>query len=183
MIFISEHQCNNGGIVLDYVSILTFFTGYIIAEIIRRMNRAENFNAQIFNKRLDVFSELYATWNRTYKDISDFIESIISQTISEDTDLFEVQFILVKPLLQLLDEKALFFSQELIVQCGAAFLAPDDYSVETCQKYLEHIREQNKLIAGMIRDEAGLTMLNKNIKGIIRYNHKSDLITYLKKCK
>ena len=78
------------------------------------MNRAENFNAQIFNKRLDVFSELYATWNRTYKDVSDFIESIISQTISEDTDLFEVQFILGqhKQVSQPLFESYYFFSRE-----------------------------------------------------------------------
>lgn len=168
---------------MDYMSILIFFAGYIIAEIIRRMNRAENFNAQIFNKRLDVFSELYAKWNHTYGDVSDFIQSIINQTIPKDIDLQELQFVLVKPLLEFLDEKALFFSQELIVQCGAAFLPPEDYSAETCQKYLEDIQEQNKLVTEIIRDESGLTMLNKNIKGIIRYNHKSDLIAYFKKCK
>ena len=168
---------------MDYVSILTFFAGYIIAETIRRINRAENFNAQIFNKRLDVFSELYATWNHTYGEVYSFIQSVIDQTLSKETDLFESQFVLIKPLLELLDEKALFFSQELTVQCGAAFLAPDDYSIETCQKYLKHIQEQNKLVTGMIRNESGLTMLNKNIKDIIRYEHRSDLITYFNKCK
>ena len=29
----------------------------------------------------------------------------------------------------------------------------------------------------MIRDELELTVLNKNIKGIIKYKHKSDIIT------
>lgn len=165
---------------MEYISIITFFAGYLISEIIRRINRAESFNTQIFNKRLDVFSELYSTWNRAYMDVSTFIEAIINGEFSENDDLDGTHFILVSPLLKLLDEKALFFSQELCVHCGAALLCPDDYSEESCKAYLERIKKQNKIVTNMIRDESGLTMLNKNIKGIIKYKHKSDIITRFK---
>lgn len=165
---------------MEYISIITFIAGYLISEIIRRINRAENFNTQIFNKRLDVFSELYSTWNRAYMDVSTFIEAIINGDFSESDDLDGTHFILVSPLLKLLDEKALFFSQELCIHCGAALLCPDDYSEESCKTYLERIKKQNRIVINMIRDESGLTMLNKNIKGIIKYKHKSDIITYLK---
>lgn len=168
---------------MDYLSIITFFAGYIISEIIRRMNRAENFNTQIFNKRLDIFSELYCIWNNTYENVSNFFHDILDNKFTSDIDLHEEQLRIVEPLLKFLDEKALFFSQELCVQCGAAFLRPDEYTEETCQKYLELIQEQNKIVTKMIRDESGLTMLNKNIKGIIGYRHKSELITYFKRIK
>lgn len=168
---------------MEYFGIITFLAGYIISELIRRMNRAENFNSQIFNRRLDVFSELYSTWNSAYKNVSDLIQSVINGTVPDDVDLAEAHFQCVQPLLMLLDEKALFFSEELCVQCGAALLGPERYTVKDCQDYLDTIRTQNKVVTGMIRDESGLSMLNKNIKGIIGYKHKSELITYYSELK
>lgn len=130
---------------------------------------------------MDVFSELYSTWNSTYQDVYDFIEAIINKRITDDDSLRDEQFVIISPLLSFLDGKALFFSQELSVQCGAALMFPDNYSEAECRKYLKHIQEQNKIVTKMIRDESGLTMLNKNIKGIIKYKHKSDVISYFKK--
>ena len=99
----------NGENTIEYISLITFIAGYLISEIIRRINRAESFNTQIFNKRLDVFSELYSTWNRAYMDISNFIEAIIDGSFSENDDLDETHFILVSPLLKILDEKEIYF--------------------------------------------------------------------------
>lgn len=135
---------------MEYISILTFVAGYIISEIIRRMNRAETFNAQIFEKRLDVFAELYSTWNKVSQNIFDFIEKAMTEENPDSYSLLEEQFRLVSPLLSLLDEKALFFSEELCIQCGAAFLGPDDYSKESYEEYLTKIRTDGKVVKDMI---------------------------------
>ena len=57
-----------------------------------------------------------------------------------------------------------------------------------CQKkivnrYLIELEKQNKIVITMLKNESGLSMLNKNIKNIIRYKHKSDIITYYEICK
>jgi len=166
---------------MEYISIITFFAGFIISEIIRRLNRAESFNTQIFNKRLDVFCELYSIWNSAYDNMTTFIETIANDTVPNDVNLSEHHFKIVEPLLRYIDEKALFFSEELCVQCGAAFLGFDDFTKEGCKQYLENLQQQNKIVTTMIKCESGLNMLNKNIKGIIRYKHKSAIISYYKK--
>lgn len=166
---------------MEYISIITFIAGYVISELIRRLNRAENFNTQIFNKRLDVFSELYCKWNQTYQNMSRFIESIGTSGETDKSTLLVEHFSIVEPLLHYLDENALFISKELQVQCGAALLPGDGFSKEECDRYLNEIAEQNKAVTAMIEAESGMTMLNKNIKKIINYQHRSEIVDYFKK--
>ena len=71
---------------MEYLGVFTFTFGFIISEIIRRLNRAESFNTQIFNKRLDVFCELYSIWNNSYKEMTTFIQAII------DDNFFPAKF-------------------------------------------------------------------------------------------
>lgn len=164
---------------MEYIiSLITFFAGFIISELIRRSNRAETFNAQIFNKRLDMFCELYYLWNNTYEEIHTYIESIIEETFPANITPEEYHFQIVEPLLHLLDENSLFFSEELCVHCGASLMGPEDYSISSCKEYLTDLSETSKTVKEMIKNESGLTMLNKNIKTIIKYKHKSDIITY-----
>lgn len=168
---------------MEYIiSILTFFLGFIIAEIIRRMNRAEAFNAQIFNKRLDVYCELYALWNKTYTAVTALIESIIEADCVDENAL-DNHLNLVIPLMNYMDKNSLFISEELVIQCGSAFLGFGDLSKDDSANYLSILQEQNKIVTAMIRDESGLSMLNKNIKSIIDYKHKSPIITYFHKAK
>lgn len=166
---------------MEYIiSIITFFAGFVISELIRRMNRAESFNAQIFNKRLEVYCGLYALWNKTYSNMVDFTQAICDDEL-EQGDKLDVHLKLLTPLLNYLDTNSLFLSEELVVQCGSAYLGFDDFSKEEAPKYLLTIQEQNKVVIAMIKSESGLDMLNKNIKSILHYRHKSPVISYYHK--
>lgn len=159
------------------ISIITFFAGFIISELIRRMNRAETFNTQIFNKRLEVYCGLYALWNKTYSNMVDFAEAIADDELEQEARL-DAHLKLLTPLLNYLDANSLFLSEELVVQCSSAYLGFDDSSKDDAAKYLSNIQAQNKAVIAMIKAESGLDMLNKNIKNIIHYRHKSPVISY-----
>lgn len=169
---------------MDYViSALMLLGGYIIAEIIRRINRAESLSEIIFEKRLYAFLELYRIFNDTYEKCSNFLEVIVSEEMEETEETSIAYFVLVEPLLEHLDANAMFLSEELLIQCGAAFLGPEEFTKEQCQEYLNHIQRTNAETLMMIKNESGMTMLNKKIKNITGYKHTSPVINYYTKLK
>ena len=164
---------------MDYViSALMLLGGYVIAEIIRRINRAESFSEIIFEKRLYAFLELYRIFNSTYEKCSDFLEAVVNEELEETEETKMSYFDVIEPLLRHLDANAMFFSEELSVQCGAAFLGPEEFTKEQCQEYLYKIRRANAETLMMIKNESGMTMLNKKIKRITGYKHSSPVIKY-----
>lgn len=164
---------------MDYViSALMLLGGYVIAEIIRRINRAESFSEIIFEKRLYAFLELYRIFNSTYEKCSDFLEAVVNEELEETEETKMSYFDVIEPLLRHLDANAMFFSEELSVQCGAAFLGPEEFTKEQCQEYLYKIRRANAETLMMIKNESGMTMLNKKIKRITGYKHTSPVIKY-----
>lgn len=170
---------------MEYVvNALMLLGGYIIAEIIRRINRAESFSEIIFEKRLYAFLELYRIFCSTYEKCSDFLETVISEEIEEESEEMKIAYFdIIEPLLRHLDANAMFFSEELSVQCGAAFLGPEEFKKEQCQEYLGKIRCTNAETLMMIKNESGMTMLNKKIKHITGYKHTSAVINYYTKLK
>lgn len=164
---------------MDYViSALMLLGGYVIAEIIRRINRAESFSEIIFEKRLYAFLELYRIFNSTYEKCSDFLEAVVNEELEETEETKMSYFDVIEPLLRHLDANAMFFSEELSVQCGAAFLGPEEFTKEQCREYLYEIRRANAETLMMIKNESGMTMLNKKIKRITGYKHSSPVIKY-----
>ena len=77
----------------------------------------------------------------------------------------------------------LFLSEELCVQCGAAFLGFEDLSKSDCEKYLIDLQTEYRTVNDMIKNESGLSRLNKNMRNIIKYKHNSPIITYYKEQK
>ncbi len=161
---------------MEYISIITFFAGFIISEIIRRFNRAETFNIQVFNKRLEVYCGLYSKWTKTYNKMTEFVQNIEGHNDIETLNKKHYQISLL--LLNYLDDNALFISEELSVHCCAALLGFDDFSKDDCENYLNELQTQNKIVTEMIKNESGLNMLNKNIRSIVKYKHKSEIISY-----
>ena len=101
---------------MEYIDILTFLAGYFISELLRRWNRIESYNSQIFSKRLDVYCKLYSLWNKAYCDVIDFIENLkeSKQEYEHKQDIHTEIFVLIRPFLLYLDESSLFLSEELI---------------------------------------------------------------------
>lgn len=167
------------------IPIVTFCVGFIVSEITRRINRAETINFQIFNKRLDVYSKLYSLLNKTYNDLNDLAELIKSDNCSsiEQNNFASIHWQAVAPLLEYLDNNALFISDELIVQCGTTFFPIDDYSEEGVAEYFDELGRGYKAIVLMIKSESGLDKLNKNMKKILGYKHKSEVISYFNSIK
>lgn len=168
---------------MDYIiNLLMLLGGYIIAEIIRRINRAENLNSIIFEKRLNAFVELYHMINVTYEQCNQFL-STVDNTKESFEEINEKYVRLMIPLTIFLDENALFFSDDLIVQCGATFLGPENFSKEQYKNNINDIQQEYTITKDMIKNESGMTMLNKSIKHIIKFKHKSAVVSYYKALK
>jgi len=186
---VGEHFDLIGGLSMDFgsfmIPIITFCVGFFISEITRRLNRAETINVQIFNRRLEVYSELYVILNNTYNDISAFVELLNDESSPniDNNDVLSYHWEAIVPLLKYLDNNALFISEELTVQCGAVFAPLDDFSEKGISDYLINLSEGYKAISFMIKSESGLNKLNKNLKRILGYRHKSEIISYYHKLK
>ncbi len=161
------------------VSIITFVLGFIISEIIRRLNRTEALNIQIFEKRLNVYIELYEIWEEAYSNMCTYVHTLKDEKIFLDSDeFFEKTFYIVEPLLMYMDKMSLILSDELKVHCGAVFLGYDDNISDGYDAYLKELAEQNLKVKNMIKSEIGIDKLNKNMKKIMKYNHDSAVISY-----
>ncbi len=164
---------------MEYIDILTFLAGYFISELLRRWNRIESYNSQIFSKRLDVYCKLYSLWNKSYCDVIDLIEDLKEnkQEYENKQDIHAEIFILIRPLFLYLDESSLFLSEELKIQCATAFVS-DMTEEGKWDEYIAEIRQQNIIVKKMILDESGMSSINKKIKQIVKYKHKSPIIDY-----
>lgn len=165
---------------MDYISIATFIFGFIIAELIRRWNRAETFNSCIFNTRLKVYCDLFSLIANVYSEMTEFIETAKKDSDSYGTEIEEIHFSIVEPLLRFIDENALFLSEELCIQCSAMFMC-NAWEDGDWLRYSENIMKQNKNAVEMIKVESGMSYLNKSMKKIIKYSHNSPIISYYHK--
>ena len=163
-------------LISGITSVLTFCLGFIISEVVRRINRAEMINVQIFDKRLEIYHKFRSLINRTYKAKIEFHEHLKSGE-------YEPEYIAQKyneaviALMEFMDDNSLFISEELGVHCMTTFVShPEEYSeIEQCERELS---EDYKSIIQMLHSESGMKMLNKSMKKMLKYQHKSEYISY-----
>ena len=158
------------------IPILTFCVGFIISEVVRRINRAEMINVKIFDKRLEVYHELSAIINRTYHAKTEFCDALRNGE-SDSESVAERHNDAVLTLMSYFDDNALFISEELGIHCMTTFIStPSEFS--DIEEYESNLRDDYKSIKQIIQTESGMKMLNKNMKRMMKYKHKSEYISY-----
>ena len=157
------------------IGLLGIIIGIVLAEIIRRANRIESLNNQIFNVRLKAFIDLYRLMQDTYVEVSEFIDNfknydqVIWNEMASKTIFSIVCFT---------DQNGFLISEQLKLQCCTLYMGLEDIDSKSIDSYRSELQEKHKNTIIMIQNESGINRINKNLKGIIRFSHKSPVIEY-----
>ena len=157
------------------IGLIGIIIGIVLTEFIRRTNRIESFNNQIFNERLKAFIDLYRLMQDTYVQVNEYIDNFnnyehkIWNEIVSDTIFSIVRFT---------DENGFLISEQLKLQCCALYMGLEDIDSKSKDSYISELQEQHKNTIIMIQNESGINQINKKIKDIIKHNHESPVIEY-----
>lgn len=159
--------------------------GLVSNELLRRRSRIEQYSQEIFLRRLQVYEGLYqklrATSNVVYaleKDPSENWSNILDESSSVFLDLARYT-----------DECKLYLDEEVVMHCYLTALVLPTRS-ETLAQFQEGMDEkikeywENMQIATLlIREETGLSELNKLYRHITKPKHNSEYIKEYQKNK
>lgn len=151
--------------------------GIFLNELIRRNNRTENLNDQIFNRRLEEYIELHDLLVNQYQIILELFDNFNE---FNDEQKLEIISDVIFPIVIFNDKKSFFLSEELIVQTSTLFMGIENIQEADIEKTSEKISIDYDKTIDMIKNESGIKKVNKNFKKILKYNHKSDIIKYYK---
>lgn len=105
--------------------------GILLNELIRRMNRIEELNKQIFNKRMDEYIALHALMNKQYSLLGEMIESLEDYSQDERNKMSST---LIFPIAQF-NDRSFFISEELAVQTTSLFMGVEDVEIKELSEY------------------------------------------------
>ena len=149
--------------------------GIFLTELIRRTNRIESLNNQIFNERLKAFIDLYRFMQNTYVQVTEIIDNINKYGQEAWTEIVsDMIFTIVK----FTDKNGFLISEPLKIQCCTLYMGLEDMDQESIKNYKSQLQENHKNTIIMIQNESGINQINKKIKKILRYNHESSVIEY-----
>lgn len=171
-------------IVGSLIGLVGLLLGLLSGEYFRRRSRIEGYSKEIFLKRLEIYEVLYEKLNiastlagKFEKADIDTVEALVARTHA-----------LVLETAQFSDEKGLYINDELMMQCMLTLMSlPSEGTPEELEIFK---REQLGEFWGncrvsklMIREETGLSELDKLFRGITRAKHDSEYIKYYREKK
>jgi hypothetical protein len=162
------------------IGILGVLLGILVNEAIRRHRRIEDYSTRIFEKRLQVYEELYSRLDECYEAAND----VLSGNHSAD-QRHQIVSSLVFPLLEFMDKNSLYLNDEIAVHCGGMWMGVDEIpstqdgaerasQMEAFQKDFADAKE-------MIKEESGLKQIDKLFRSITKPRYSSRLIEYYRK--
>ena len=165
------------------IGIVGIFLGLLISEYFRRTSRVETFAKEIFQKRLKIYETLYYKINNARSVASDIFENQEYSKEERHTIWSEV----VMDIAQYNDKHALFLHDEITVHCLSSLMGIDEYyyieKTEEKEKHIQQFRDNCVNLIGMIKNEVGLTKIEKLFGKITGAKHESEIIQYYKELK
>ena len=165
------------------IGLVGILLGLIISEYFRRNSRVETFAKEIFQKRLKIYETLYYKINNARSIASDIFAN---PEYSKD-ERHAIWSEVVMDIAEYNDKHALFLHDEIIVHCLSSLMGIDEYyyidKSEEKEKYIQQFRDNCVNLIGMIKNEVGLTKIQKLFGKITGAKHESEIIKYYKELK
>ena len=169
--------------VAAFIGLLGVLIGVLINEHFRRRNRIETYSSRIFDKRIQIYEELYSKVTACSKIITDLIENP-KYSREERQDMVSAA---VHDLAQFGDDNSFYVNDQINVQYMTLMMGVEDvYYIDAANKKEQEINRVWKHLRDtqdMIKKESGIEELDKLFKSITRAEHKSDIIDYYNKLK
>ncbi|MCK4339111.1 MAG: hypothetical protein KAW92_00265 [Candidatus Cloacimonetes bacterium] len=114
-----------------FIGLLGVFIGLLITEYFRRRNRIETYSSRIFDKRIQIYEELYSKVIACSEIISDLIEN---QKYSKE-ERHDIVSSAVHDLAKYGDENSFYLNEHIIIQYMTLMIGVEDiYYIEAADK-------------------------------------------------
>lgn len=157
--------------------------GIIINEIVRRRNRIESFATRVFDKRLEIYEELYRRI-RIAKEVAD---DVIENSTYSKKQRHQLVSNAIHAIAGWCEDNDMYLSEELAVHCVPLLMGVEDIHdiKDEKAKQLEITRFRKNLrdAKKMIRKEAGIADIENLFSAITKPKHNSAIIEYYRKAK
>ncbi|MBJ2177305.1 hypothetical protein JC795_03755 [Pseudomonas veronii] len=165
------------------IGIIGVIIGIIANELIRRKSRIENYAQKTFDKRLEIFNELYQRVSACGK---------VGQQLIADTELslaerLEVVSGEVFEISDWCDLHGMYLEDEVTVHCVTLLMGLEDVQeMEDEEQRMERVnnfQEQLRYAKEMIKKESGIKDVNKSFTSMTKAKYSSPVIDYYRKQK
>ena len=165
------------------IGLVGVLLGIVLNEQLRRRNRIENYSTTVFEKRLDLYEELF-------RKVSHYSE-VGTEVIENENLTKEQRHALVSAAIhdvaEFCDEHELYINDELGLHCVIFFTGVEEIQdIEddgTTKQEIKRFRDNLLLAKKMIRKEAGITDLDKLFRSITKPKYATPIIDYYRKKK
>jgi hypothetical protein len=165
-----------GGNMESLIGILGVVFGIIMGELIRMINRVEDYNAQLVIKRIDICNNLYNLMSNSWYEMYMMLEN------EKQFDEGEIHNCVLN-ICEFCDENSFYISEELRMQCCLLFMGIHETNEERREVKSKELQGEVVKTKEMIINESGISEINKKAQKIFKYNHKSEYIEQYKKIK
>lgn len=159
-------------------ALLGIAVGSILTELIRRRNRIEAYSQPVFARRLEVHEQLY---RMVYSVLPVFVDVVDNDSYDDEERLLLVSDA-VLALAKYCDDNALYLDERLIVHCAALMMGVEDIhglpDEDDRRTAVEGFYHNHKLAKRMIKDNSGISRLERLFCSISKPKLNSDLIEY-----
>ena len=159
-------------------SLFGIFIGLFIAEYFRRKRRIEDYSNVIFNKRFKAYEKLF----QFVSDSQDLGREILETDKYNQEERHKRWMDLVLCMDKFTDDNALYLNEEISFHCVACLAGvdsiPEKQDIEEKREAIRKFHDDIKNAKQMIKDEIGLTQVEKVFRKISKSKPKSDRINY-----
>ncbi|QTT83060.1 hypothetical protein HUT29_17750 [Pseudomonas chlororaphis] len=165
------------------IGIVGVVIGIIVNEFIRRKNRIENYAQKTFDKRLEIFEELYqrvaACGTVGQRVIDDRELSPAARSGLVSSEIFKIA--------DWCDLHGMYLKEEVTIHCMTLLMGVEDIQdiedetqkIERVKDFQAHLRYAKE----MIKKESGIEDVNKSFTSMIKAKYSSPIIEYYREQK
>lgn len=163
------------------IGLLGVILGIVITELLRRRRRVELLLSKAFEKRLNVYDELFGKLNECTLVAYDVMDNP-EYSKDERSDLWST---VVLDVAQFCDAKKLYLNEDITIHCMMTMIGVEDiYYIEDKKhkekekaKFSREINEAKE----MIKKETGLAELDNLFRSITKAKHGGNYLDYVNK--
>ncbi|NYF33678.1 hypothetical protein [Sphingopyxis sp. JAI108] len=156
--------------------------GIVLGEVLRRRQRAEQFAAAIFSKRLEAYDKLMDILNESRSVASHVINS---STLSSD-ERHDLISSVVATIADHADRNILYIDEELGAHCVALFMGSEEVHDQPGAEQKESIKRLDREwveTRRMILEDSGVATVNRLFRDINRPRIESPFIVRIRELK
>lgn len=165
------------------IGILGVLLGLFTNELLRRSNRIESYAQKIFEKRLEIFEELYSR----LAACGSVGDQVINSPSLDSEDLHNLVRDAVHDVAEWCDLHALYLNEEVTLQCISLLIGIENiHAVEDPdekQKMVDEFYSQLRYTKNMLKKESGIEDINTSFTKMIKAKYTSPTIDYYRSMK